>query len=120
MAQALETLRALRHGQAEIELNEALTEAVQRARDTGKNATVSISITIKPKGASGQYFLTDDIKCKLPVFPKEPTILFGTPEGNLLRDDPHQQKLPLRELHDDAPANVKSINNTPTKVKQVS
>lgn len=55
MAKILETIQNLRHGQDEVELSEALTEAVQRARDTGKKATVSISITIDPKGASGQY-----------------------------------------------------------------
>jgi len=119
MAKILETIQSLRHGQAEVELSDALTEAVQRARDTGKKATVSISITIEPKGASGQYFLTDDIKCKLPAFAKEKTILFGTPDGNLLRDDPHQQKLPLRELDDAAPSSIRNVHDLPVIVKSL-
>ena len=60
MAKFTETLANLRHGQAEQDLDEVLTEAVQRARDTGKKATVSITITIEPKGASPQRFLINE------------------------------------------------------------
>jgi len=122
MAKFTETLSNLRHGQAEQDLDEALTEAVQRARDTGKKATVSITVTIEPKGASGQYFLTDEVKSKLPSFAKEKTILFGTPDGNLLRDDPHQQKLPLRELDEPtiSASKIRNVHDLPVAVKQMA
>lgn len=114
---AIDTLKALRYGQTEVELSEAISEAVQCARDTGKQAVVSLKITIKPQGNSGQYFITDDITTKLPKLPKEQTIMFGTPEGNLLREDPRQQKLPLRELSEPVMPPIRNVHDLPAIVK---
>ena len=118
---AVDTLKALRYGQAEHELCEAIAEAVQAARDTGKQAVISMKITIKPQGNSGQYFITDEITTKLPKLAKEQTIMFGTPEGNLLRDDPRQQKLPLRDLPQETMTlKVKNVHDLPAIVKAAS
>jgi hypothetical protein len=115
---AVDTLKALRYGQAEHELSEAIAEAVSAARDTGKQSVVSVKITIKPQGNSGQYFITDEISTKLPKLAKEQTIMFGTPEGNLLRDDPRQQKLPLREFpQEHMTLTVKNVHDLPAIVK---
>ena len=115
---ATHVLNNLRYGQTQSEMSEALAEAVERARETGKQATVTLVITIKPQGNSGQYFLTDEVKQKLPSLPKAQTIMFGTPEGNLLRDDPRQQKLPLRDVGDAAPA-VRAIAEPTVNIKSV-
>jgi hypothetical protein len=118
---AVDTLKALRYGQAEAELSEAISEAVQAARDTGKQSVITMKITIKPQGNSGQYFITDEISTKLPKLPKEQTIMFGTPEGNLLRDDPRQQKLPLRDLPQEPMAlKVKNVHDLPAIVKNAA
>jgi len=112
------TLNQLRYGAAAEELSEKLAECVDRASSTGKNATLTLVINIKPQGASGQYFLTDEIKQKLPSLPKEQTIFFGTPEGNLTREDPRQQKLPLVSVALDTSA-VKTVEAPAGELKRV-
>lgn len=112
------TLNQLRYGAAAEELSEKLAECVDRASSTGKNATLTLVINIKPQGASGQYFLTDEIKQKLPSLPKEQTIFFGTPEGNLTREDPRQQKLPLVSVAVDTSA-VKTVDAPAGELKRV-
>lgn len=112
------TLNQLRYGAAADELSEKLAECVDRASSTGKNATLTLVISIKPQGASGQYFLTDEIKQKLPSLPKEQTIFFGTPEGNLTREDPRQQKLPLVSVATDTGA-VKTVDSPAGELKRV-
>lgn len=112
------TLNQLRYGAAAEELSEKLAECVDRASSTGKNATLTLVINIKPQGASGQYFLTDEIKQKLPSLPKEQTIFFGTPEGNLTREDPRQQKLPLVSVAADTSA-VKTVDAPAGELKRV-
>jgi hypothetical protein len=91
-------LNQLRYGAAQEDLSEQLAHCVDRARETGKAAEITLKIKIKPQGQSGQYILLDEIKVKAPEPVKEQTIMFGTPEGNLTREDPRQQKLPLRDV----------------------
>ncbi len=94
------TINQLRHGLTQEELSEELNRCVQAAQDTGKSARLTLELTIKPTGG-GQYLLTDKISTKLPTLDREATLMFGTPEGNLTRDDPRQSKLPLRQVEDD-------------------
>lgn len=101
----------LRGGVAQEELSEALNECVQRSQDTGKVSTLTLTIKIKPNGSTGQYHLADTIKTALPSLDKGETILFGTPEGNLQREDPRQGSLQLRAAKDDRPSEYKQAEN---------
>jgi len=89
------TVAQLRSGTAQEELSEKLAAAVNAARDTGKQAEITLKLTVKPVG-DGQYELRYKINDKLPEFERGATLMFGTPDGNLTRDDPNQQKLNLR------------------------
>jgi hypothetical protein len=92
------TLNSLRTGAAEDASNE-LAEAIQAARDTGKVATVTVTLKIKPEtGMSGIFDIQEEVKSKLPQMPRGRTIMFETPDGNLVTDDPNQQDLPLRSV----------------------
>lgn len=84
----------LRTGKTQAELSEALNECVRRANQVNKEATLTLTLKIKPNGDTGQYHISDKINTKLPEFDRAKTIMFGTPEGNLQRDDPSQQTLP--------------------------
>jgi len=98
------TLNNLRYGQTANELSEELNTAVQRAIDTGKTAEITLKIKIKPEANGKQVFITDEIKSKIPAFPREQTILFPTPEGNLQREDPRQASIPgLRSVDEERP-----------------
>lgn len=113
------TINQLRYGAATEELSEKLAECVDRASSTGKTAELTLVIKIKPQGASGQYFLTDEIKQKLPSLPKEQSIFFGTPEGNLTREDPRQQKLPLVAVASADSAPLKTVDQAADTLKRV-
>ncbi len=102
------TLGTLRGGLAAEELSEHLHAAVQACSETGKQATITLTLTIKPNGSTGQMHLVDKIAGKLPQLDKGSTILFATPEGNLQREDPRQGSFDLRTVADDRPKQFKS------------
>lgn len=102
------TMSQLRNGSAAVEASELLNECVVRARETGKPAELIVKIKIKPDGAgAGQYFLEETITNKLPKQERSKTLFFGTPEGNLQRNDPNQRSLDLRPVDDEKPAELK-------------
>lgn len=104
------TVNILRAGSCQEELSEALSDAVEAARETGKQAIVTLTLKIKPEGRSGQYVVHDDIKRKLPALDKGGTLLFGTPEGNLQRQDPRQTALNLKRVPDEERPTPKQVN----------
>jgi len=102
------TMSQLRNGSAGVEASELLNECVTRARETGKPAELLIKIKIKPDGAgAGQYFLEDTISNKLPKQERSKTLFFGTPDGNLQRNDPNQRSLDLRAVDEEKPVELK-------------
>ena len=105
-----ETLPLLRHGLAAEEASEKLQQCIERARDTGKMATLTVTLKIKPKASGTQCFITDAIKATLPEFDKEETILFPTEDNSKLqRSDPRQTELPgLKEVENPRPTQFKT------------
>jgi len=98
-----DTLRALRGGQMLDEASEKLAELVQAVERTGKAGTLTLTLAIKPAGrAAGTLVISDKIKLTPPKEESAETLLWATPEGNLLTEDPRQQKLELKVA--DAPA----------------
>ncbi len=105
------TLNELAYGAAAVDGSEKLAEAVDAARTTGKTATLTIELKIKPMGReTGQYEIAHKFGQKLPKLDVGSTIMFGTPEGNLQREDPRQQKLDLRVAKNEKPDTFKSAN----------
>jgi len=100
------TVAQLRAGATQEELSEKLSEAVNMARETGKPAEVTLKITVKPVG-DGQYELRDKVSAKLPELQRGMTLMFGTPDGNLMREDPRQKKMDLRSVSDEKPSEFK-------------
>ena len=96
------TVAQLRNGQTQIEASELLNELVQACRETNKVGEITLKIKVRPDGATGQYFLEDQVTSNPPKPERGNTLVFGTPEGNLQREDPRQKKLELRNV-DDAP-----------------
>jgi len=90
------TLNSLRTGAAQ-ELSEELTACVDAVRETQKMATLTVVLKIKPEG-EGMYGIEEEIKSKLPQLPRGKTILWGTPEGNLISHDPNQGTLELKQV----------------------
>jgi hypothetical protein len=106
------TLAQIRNGAAGVEASDKLTECVTAARETGKAAELVIKIKIKPDGRdSGQYFIEESIVNKLPKPERGKTLFFGTPDGNLTRDNPRQQSLELQKVESDRPSIFKKAEN---------
>lgn len=103
------TVNMLRYGQTAEELSEKLSECIGRSRETGKLSELTLKIKLKPDGR--QVFITEEIKAKLPDFPREQTILFPTDDNNLQRTDPRQAELPgMKAVDDEKPATFKNAN----------
>jgi hypothetical protein len=95
------TVAQLNNGGTQSEASEMLAELVQACRDTNKVGELTLKIKVRPDGATGQYFLEDQLSMKKPEFPRGKTLFFGTPEGNLTRQDPNQGQLDIRAVEDD-------------------
>lgn len=102
---------SMRNGSVQRQLSEELNECVLMSQQTNKKSTLTLTIEIKPNGNTGQYHLKDVIKTKLPALNLGETIMFGTPDGNLTREDPNQRSLDLRSVEDDTPTTFKDAEN---------
>jgi len=103
------TLNSIRYGQLALELSQALEDCVKAASTTGKMATLTLNLKIKPQAKGAQIFINDELKTKIPEFEREATIFFPEENGNLLREDPRQTSLPgLKAVEDNQPANYKT------------
>jgi hypothetical protein len=91
-------LRDHRSGMTHDELSDALQELVAAVTAEGKGGTLTFKIKIKPAGKSGALEVTDEIKVSAPAQTRSASIFYATPENHLIRDDPKQTKLELRQI----------------------
>ncbi|MBL8469671.1 hypothetical protein [Methyloversatilis discipulorum] len=93
-----DTLRALRNGHFIDEASEDLARIVNAVSETGKSGKLTIEITVKKAGQGRNSALSVQATSavKLPKQPIDDTLMFPTPDGNLLTEDPRQQKLDLK------------------------
>lgn len=105
-----DTVRDLRRGQFIDECADKLQEVVAGVEDTGKAGKLVIEITIKPASkGQGAVMVADKITVKLPQLPAGETIMFVTPENNLMPNDPRQKDLDLKSVPAEIPANLKNV-----------
>ncbi len=84
------------------EAADKLAELVNAVTSTGKPGQLTLTVNLKPSTA-GALAVRGEIKMKRPKRLPREALLWPTPEGNLLADDPKQIKMELRE----APAATK-------------
>ena len=99
----MDFLREHRGGATHDELSDALQSLVAEVTDQGKAGTLTLTISIKPIGKSDGLEVGADIKSKPPKGAPGVSIFFPTVENNLVRQDPRQQSMELREV---APAHA--------------
>ena len=90
--QFTDVLPQLRFGTLNDDLGEALNLLTQKCDSTGKAGTLTLVLKLKP-GKGGQLEIFDDIKVSMPKEEKGSSIMFATPEGNLIREDPRQMTI---------------------------
>lgn len=81
------------------ELTSKVYEVVNATRETRKPGTIKLNIKISPTG-KGSVELDAKIDATIPEHDRPTTTFFVTPEGTLMRNDPNQPRLPLREVAD--------------------
>lgn len=87
-----DTLSALRFGTLNDDLTRELNALVATCATTGKVGELKLSIKLKP-GKGGQIEVFDDIVVKAPKEERGSSIMFATPENNLIREDPRQMQI---------------------------
>ena len=60
--------------------------------------SLAIGSKITPSGDGTTVTILDEIKTKAPEPPRPTTLFFTTADGGLVRSDPRQRDLPLREV----------------------
>lgn len=92
-----DTIRHIRGGEFIDEASDALAELVRAVEATGKGGKVVLEISVKKmsRDANG---VSGKVKLSKPFEAPESTLMFPTPEGNLLTEHPLQQKLPLVQV----------------------
>jgi hypothetical protein len=94
----IETLNRIAGGTFMDKAAEELAELVKSVDVTGKKGSLTLTISIEKATHAGAMIVGAKTKLALPASPKMDVLLFGTPEGNLLKDDPSQMQLPLTSV----------------------
>jgi hypothetical protein len=92
-----ETLRDLRMGRTLEDLGDELAKALVAVKSTGKPATLTLKLKIKPPKSGVVTYVTieDDIDTKIPKLDRGDTVFYPTADNGLSRQDPAQSQLPF-------------------------
>jgi len=95
----------LRGGRTQSELDDAIQSVVEDVKEHRKAGSVTVTLKITPNGDT--VLVSDQVKAAIPQEQRSNTVFFTDDHGNLLRRDPRQSELPLREVADDGPTELK-------------
>lgn len=95
-----DVLRDLRRGMLLDDLSDSMQEVVRAVDETGKPAKLVLEISVKPAArVGGAVNVSDKVTVKLPALPNGETIMFMTPDNNIVANDPKQQSLELKSVN---------------------
>lgn len=104
----VDSLRHLQGGTFLDEASDRLAELVSAVDNTGKAGKITLEISVK-KLSKGAMAVVGKISLCAPQEAPESTLMFPTPEGNLLTEDPRQQKLTLKTVEAMMPVELKQV-----------
>lgn len=91
-----DTLRHIGGGVFIDTASDKLTELVAAVDESGKPGKLLLEVNVKKASRGGAMHITGKVTIKKPAELPMEALLFATPEGNLVADDPNQQKLDLK------------------------
>lgn len=91
-----DTLRHIGGGIFIDTASDKLAELVSAVDASGKSGKLVIEIACKKATRGGAMHITGKVTLKKPAEEPMEAMLFATPEGNLIADDPKQSKLDLK------------------------
>lgn len=98
-SEAIHSLCRIAGGDLVAELNEKLSQLVTACGSLNRKGGLSLKVNIAP-GGMGKMEISFDCDIKPPKEKRHPSMLFCTPKGQLLANDPSQQELDLRVVPD--------------------
>ncbi len=93
-----DTLRAIGGGVFIDTASDKMKELVAAVDASGKAGKIDMTITVKKATRGGAMHITGKVKLTKPAEEPMEALMFATPEGNLVSDDPHQSKLDLKPI----------------------
>lgn len=100
-------LGELEGGDVLREMTDKLYDVGRAVRDTRKEGTIKLTVKLTPTGKS--FIVDAKIETKVPEHDRPSTTFFMTPEGTLMRNDPNQPRLPLREVMDESTGELRTV-----------
>ena len=92
--------------------SEQMAELIRAIDIAGGSGSLTLTITAKKTTRGGAMLLIGKTSLKKPAEEPMEAILFATPEGNLLAEDPRQAKLDLKQVvgaSDAPPSALKTV-----------
>lgn len=87
---------------------EKLSEVIKSVVSTGKAGSITIKLDVKPSTA-GALAVKGSVATKIPKGLPPESLLWPTPEGNLLSEDPRQGKLELKGVPAEPERDLKTV-----------
>lgn len=103
-----DVLGELENGAILQELTSALYDVVRAVQDTRKPGGLKIAIKVTPTGR-GSIELDTKFEAVEPKHDRPTTTFFVSQDGTLLRNDPNQPRLPLREVMDKETGELRTV-----------
>jgi hypothetical protein len=93
-----DVLRQIRKGAPVEEATYALADIVRAVDETGKPGVITLTLTVKPAKHGGpEKTIIAEVRAKKPRADIAPAVFFSNEEGDLVRVDPRQEEMELRE-----------------------
>lgn len=87
-----------RNGGLHGELSHELAALVTAVQETQKPGTLTLTVKVQPNKDGVTMTVTDKVSAKIPEGDRGAAIFFIQGDGNLVRRDPRQLEMPLREV----------------------
>lgn len=87
-----------RNGGLHSELSHELAALVSAVQETQKPGTLTLTMKVAPNKDGVTMTVTDKVVAKIPENDRGAAIFFVQGDGNLVRRDPRQLEMPLREV----------------------
>lgn len=92
-----------RRGDLDDELTAALAAVTERVAALGKTGTITLKLALKANGPNARTIVAvDHVTVTEPEPDREQSIYYAGDGGRLSRDDPYQQRFPIRTVEEDA------------------
>ncbi|WP_213306078.1 hypothetical protein [Paraburkholderia sacchari] len=105
-----DVLRHIAGGSLLDHASDQFAELVRAIDGNGGTGKLTLELSVKKASRGGAMLVTGKSVLKKPADEPMEAMLFATPEGNLVADDPRQQKLDLKRVEstDTPPADLKT------------